>query len=258
MSETHQQAAKASHVTHDGDGDDQYKVTSRIEIISILRALAADRVLVTVFYEGLEHFVLTRILAINPDFEEVVFDGVSNPAARMALRSAVGVKVHAFHHQIKIIFDADHAELTLHDDLPAFRMRLPSAVIRLQRRSDYRAKAPVLSAATLSIMRESDVEPLRTRILDISCGGLSFAYAVEKAEFSPGEILTDCVLDMTQIAKLEVSLEIRHFAEYKDGLGRPMRRYGCKFIRLSGASSTLVQRYINQVEIDRRKSIAHL
>ncbi|MBC7623985.1 MAG: flagellar brake protein [Aeromicrobium sp.] len=238
--------------------DEQFRVTSRAEVITILRALAADNVLVTVFFGGPDNFAVTRLLAVNPQYEEIIFDGVSNAASKNAMRYATSLSVHAFHKHIKVTFDSLDVEPTLFENQPAFRMRLPSSVIRLQRRSDYRAKAPVLTAATIGVCKEGLNEPLKTRLSDISCGGLSFSAPREKVAFSSGDVFLGCKLEMPQIGTIEVSIEIRHVSRYRDGAGRAMQRYGCKFLRITGASTTLVQRYINQIDVDRRKSVGHL
>lgn len=246
------------HFAEEGNSQEQFRVSSRVEIIAILRALAADNVLVTVFYGGPERFIVTRLLAVNPQFEEIIFDGVASSAANNAVRYAVDLNVHAFHHHIKITFDSDYAEPTLFEDEPAFRMRLPKSVIRLQRRADYRAKAPVLSAPAVMLPGDGGLESLKVRISDISCGGLSFALLAEKASVERGKIYYGCKLDMPQVGEIEVGIEIRYVGAYKDGAGRPMRRFGCKFLRISSASTTLIQRYINQTDVDRRKTVANM
>ncbi len=232
---------------------DQYRVTAAIEINAILRSMAADNVIVTVYYAGLEHFVLTRILAVNPDYAEIVFDGVRNPAVAAALETAETLTVHAYHHQIKIIFKSGPAKLATNDGMPAFRVGLPGSLVRLQRRSDYRARAPVLAAATLTVNLGGQDAPGVFRIADVSCGGLAFTIAPGKTSFAVGDTLRNCILDLPRVSQLHVSLEICHVCDYTDGLGHPMRRCGCRFLRLPGALATLVQRYINQVDVDRRK-----
>jgi c-di-GMP-binding flagellar brake protein YcgR len=247
----------SKRLSNDDDQEEQFRVSSRTEVIAILRALAADNILVTVFYGGPDNFVVTRLLAVNPQYEEIIFDGVSNTAAKNSMRFAVNLNVHAFHNHIKIIFDSDTAEPTLFEQQPAFRMRMPKSVIRLQRRADYRAKAPVLSAATVGLNKQGLEEPLHVRITDISCGGLSFSLQKEKATFTDGDVFTDCQLEMPQVGVIDVAIEVRHVSRYKDGAGRPMQRYGCKFLQLSGAKTTLIQRYINQIDVDRRKFAGH-
>jgi len=244
------------HVAAEDDEHAQFRVSSRIEVIAILRALAADNVLVTVFYGGPDQFIVTRLLAVNPQFEEIIFDGVSNATENNAVRYAIDLSVHAFHNHIKITFDSKFAEPTFFEEQAAFRMRLPESVIRLQRRASYRATAPVLSAPAVMLPGETGLESLKVRISDISCGGLAFSLLAEKAEIERGKVLFGCRLDMPQVGAIEVGIEIRHVDTYRDGAGRPMKRFGCKFLRLSGASTTLIQRYINQVDVDRRKSAA--
>lgn len=233
---------------------EQYRVGTRVEIISILRALAADNVLATVYYDGRERFILSRILAVNPEFEEVIIDCGKDARANQEMRLSAEIVVEAYHHQIKIIFTVQHVELTVFEDRPAFRMRLPSTVLRLQRRSDYRARSPVLASASITSTFDKGEDPITIRVADISCGGIAFVVAGAKQVLVPGARITECVLEMPRIGKLDVILEVRHTADYKDGMGRPMRRVGCRFLHLPGAAATLVQRYINQIDVERRRS----
>ncbi len=83
---------------------EQYRVGTRVEIISILRALAADNVLATVYYDGRERFILSRILAVNPEFEEVIIDCGKDARANQEMRLSAEIVVEAYQHQIKIIF----------------------------------------------------------------------------------------------------------------------------------------------------------
>jgi c-di-GMP-binding flagellar brake protein YcgR len=241
----------------DENPEEQYRVTSHTEVVAILRALAADNVLVNVFFDGPNRLFVTRLLAVNPQHEEIIFDGLSNDAEKTAMHFAPRLSAHAFHHQIKIMFDSEQAEPTRFEDQPAFRMRLPKSVIRLQRRADYRAKAPVLSAAMLALQNESFSTPLIVRISEISCGGISFSLPKEKATFSAGNVFTCCRLEMPQIGNIDVALEIRHVAQHEDSAGRTMQRYGCKFIDISGADTTRVQRYVHQIDMERRRTIGH-
>jgi len=236
--------------------DEQFCITSRADVVAILRALAADSVLVTVFFGGSDNFVVTRLLAVNPQYEELIFDGIANAASKIAMCCAPTLYVHAFHNHIKVTFDSTDVEPTLFENQPAFRMRLPASVIRLQRRSDYRAKAPVLAAPTISVLQEGFVEPFKARVSDISCTGLSFSALSEITTLSVGEVFLGCRLEIPKVGTIEVSIEIRHVSRHHDGAGRATQRYGCKFLRISGASTRLIQRYINQVNVSRRNSVA--
>jgi c-di-GMP-binding flagellar brake protein YcgR len=246
--------AQVANSTFDEDDAEQYRISNRVEIISILRALATDKILATVYYEGREKFLLTRILAVNPSFGEVIFDSGPDARVNMAMRQAPELDVHALHNQIKIQFDAQLAEPTLFENRPAFRVPLPASLIRLQRRADFRAKTPALAVATLSISLEEADEPLQVRVADISCGGVAFVVPNGRAHFDPGTVIGNCILDMPRVGKLDVVLEIRHNSDYKDGMGRSMRRFGCKFLNMTGAAETLVQRYIHLIERERRSS----
>ncbi len=236
------------------DGAEQYRVNTRPEILAILRALVTDKVMVTVYFVGREQMLKSRILAVNPQFEELIIDCGLNGRANNEMVQSAEISIEAYHHQIKIIFDVEHVQLTIFDSSPAFRMRLPNTLLRLQRRNDYRARSPVLSSATISISDGKIGTRQSIRIADISCGGIAFVLNGTEQSLPTGLKLANCKLDMPKIGALDVTLEVRHTAIYKDGLGRPMQRVGCRFLQMSGASATLVQRYINLIDVERRRA----
>ena len=51
-----------------------FLVYSRIDILANLRVLIDQHVLATVYYDHGASFIVTRFLALNPEFEELIFD----------------------------------------------------------------------------------------------------------------------------------------------------------------------------------------
>jgi c-di-GMP-binding flagellar brake protein YcgR len=239
------------------NNSEQFRITSPAEVVAILRALMADNVLLTVSFDGPDNLFVTHLVAVNPRDGEIVCDGIPN-ACNGNTNYAPILSVHALHKDIKVIFASRDGELTTFANRPAYKMQLPDSVIRLQRRLDYRAKVPVLTAPTISVRKEGSAEPLNLRISDISCGGLSFTVLKERVTFPTGKVLLGCKLEIPRIGAIEVSIEVRHIFQYRDGTGRAMQRYGCNFFRINGTSAKLIQRYINQIEIDRRKSVGRM
>ena len=53
---------------------ERFQVYSRVEILAVLRAIQAQRVLMTLYFNHGDEFILTTLLSVNPEFEEMVFD----------------------------------------------------------------------------------------------------------------------------------------------------------------------------------------
>jgi c-di-GMP-binding flagellar brake protein YcgR len=235
---------------------EEFQVYSHLEIISLLRSLKRNHVQVTIYFEQGEDFLLTSILAVNPDFEEVVLDAGRDEGVNKRLCASSPITLVAFLDQIKLQFECPRAGMTALDGHPAIRVRLPTSILRLQRRDNYRAPAPV--AAPLQCQIPSTAHPGEVssiRIADISCGGVSLVSRPESLKYDPATVLNGCRIELPQVATIEVNLEVRHTNDYIDAGGRTARRCGCRFIALSGPDATLIQRYINLLDLERRNTL---
>ncbi len=87
---------------------------------------------------------------------------------------------------------------------------------------------------------------------DLSVGGLAMLAGPAKAEFSAGMVSGhDCEIELPGHAgSISVSLEVRN--DQGGGPAGISQRYGCQFLDLGGPVVSLIQRYINQLERDRR------
>ncbi len=234
-----------------------YQVYSRVEILANMRVLIDQHILATVYFDRGEKFFVTRFLSVNPEFEELIFDLGSDSRVNEQLRSADGLTVVAFLDHIKVQFAADRAELTQFEDAPAFRMRMPRSILRLQRRNAFRARTPLAKSPMAMLPpvpdREGKSDTTRVRITDISATGLAFVTPVGKPVLSAGMRLLGCQLEFSENEKIDADMEVRHVSIYKDGFGREMCRAGCMFLRLSGAAQMTIQRYVNQLAVSERK-----
>ena len=232
---------------------EQYLTYSRREIINVLEDIIEHRALVTVYFnQGDEHFV-TSLLQVNPEFEELVFDGAPSTPLGEGLLEARSVTFVTFLDQIKIQFHAQRVENTSFDGAPALRARLPDSLLRLQRRNFYRVPASKVAPLLCEIPLPGSKMPARFVIGDISVGGLGMIAGPTLAEFQSGTVFSDCKIELPGHGSLTVSLEIRNNQGLSDnGEGVERYRYGCQFIDLAGPMVSLIQRYINQLERNRR------
>ncbi len=234
--------------TNNDDTAKQYYVDTKDDIVAILRILATENVPLTVFYEGHQKFVMTHIVAVEAELEEVVLDAGSDMRLADAVCAADTLEIQAYQKQIKIQFKTWRASQTLFQNRPALRIHLPAALVGLERRENYRAKTDELVAATLLLSLADQPEPLQSRVVDISSGGCSFEMTGNKQNFDPGTVLRECILDMPGVGKLCIAVEIRHSLDFKDGMGESMRRFGCRFLHLGSEAGTLLRSYIHQID----------
>jgi c-di-GMP-binding flagellar brake protein YcgR len=229
---------------------DQFQVSSRIEILAFLRAAISSHILVTVYFDDDQQFILTRLLAVNPQQEELIFDAASDAHSNTKIRESSHITIVAFLDSIKIQFTASATKDTAFEGMPAFQVNLPGNLLRLQRREAYRARPPLSKPPVLMIPAESDSSPaFRTRIVDISCTGLAFIAPISQPTLSAGMRVPECEMQLDGLPPILTMIELRHIAVYKDGFGREMSRAGCRLLGLNGAAEMSIQRYVNRIAI---------
>jgi len=230
-----------------------YLVRSRIDILSNLRVLVDQHVLATVYFDRGSDFIVTRFLGINPEFEELIFDLSPDARTNEKLQASDGLTVVAFLDLIKVQFAVNRAELTLFQGAPAFRIRTPQTLLRLQRRDAFRARtqitrSPHLQLAATGTDASRDEAP-KVRIADISATGFACMAPAGRPPLRAGQRIVNCLLELRDGESFVVDVEIRHVTSFKDGFGREMSRAGCRFLKISGPAEMAVQRYVNECEI---------
>jgi len=232
---------------------DPYLVHSRIEILGNLRVLVDQHVLATVYFDRGSDFIVTRFLGINPEFEELIFDLSPDARTNEKLQASDGLTVVAFLDQIKVQFAVNRAELTLFQAAPAFRIRTPQALLRLQRREAFRARTQITRSPHVQLPASaaggSSDEGTRVRIADISATGFACMATAGRPLLQAGQRYANCRLELRDGEVFDVDIEIRHVTSFKDGFGREMCRAGCRFLKISGPTEMAVQRYVNECEI---------
>lgn len=236
------------------DSTSPYQLTTQVEIAAVIRGLLADRILISVFWGDADDMFVTRVLSVDAESGSFVIDGPKDGRTNVGIRRATSLRFEATHRQIKIRFSCASANPIEFDRRPGFKLGFPKAVARIQRRSDFRAKTPVLASPTLSISSSSRRDLRSVRVTDISCGGLAFHIHAQAAELDAGDILDRCVLQLPDSSEAEVSIEVRHVEPFTDGVGRGMHRLGCQYRSLPLPMSALIRRYINQLEVERREA----
>lgn len=233
----------------DEEDFERFLVHDRFEIISILRRLQAKREQVTLNMDG-QGFVLTVLLAVNPDYEEIVFDCGRDAESNRRIMQAERMTLVANIDGIKVQFSARGADPTVFEGRPALRMRLPDLVLRLQRRDFYRIPASLTCEATMEC--EGKVRVLELRVTDLSLGGLALVTDKTYVKFEPGQVLPNCRVNLGTLGRLDLDLEVKNVCDVRARNGMRQTRIGCGFPHLPRDMETLVSRYIGQKERERR------
>jgi|GEM_PF-708117 len=227
-----------------------FLVYSRIDILANIRVLIDQQVRTTVYFNHNDDFIVTRILSMNPEFEELIFDMAVEHRTNEKLMASSGLTVVALVNHIKVQFSLNRAEVTQWNDSPAFRARTPRSILRLQRRAAFRAATQITNSPYVllppTLASNGKLDTTHLRVIDISATGFAVVAPVGHPVLAVGMKLQQCQLQMAADDAFDVDVEVRHLSVYKDGFGRDMCRAGCSLMRMSGAAEMSVQRYVNK------------
>ncbi|MBL8512270.1 MAG: flagellar brake protein [Betaproteobacteria bacterium] len=233
-----------------------YQIQLRLSVLDNLKALIAQQSPVTLYFKRDTHFVVTHLLDISPQGDSLIFDQGGDASANHQLLQATDITAVTFLDHIKLQFTADRVENISYQQKPAFRIPVPKSLLRLQRRDAYRARTPLVRSPMLMLPTEMVAEPeraLRVRVVDISCTGLAFVALAEQPPLADGMELHKCRLYLELEDPIDLDMQIRHLCAYKDGFGRQMLRAGCFMSRLGHGAEMSIQRYINYLEVQKRR-----
>lgn len=235
------------------DDYSRYLLHSRSEILFILRALRDKGSLVSVYFNEGNDFLLTTVLEV--DDETITLEcGTNAKTNEKALASPKLILVTA-HDKVKIQFSTSALDATEHNGRPAFRTRLPQALLRLQRREYYRLTTPIANPLKCFIpmrMKDGKERIFEANVVDISGGGVAVVAPPEGVAFAPEMRFPNCRIELSDAGTVTTTLEVRNVFDVTLRSGARVRRAGCQFLQLSGPMATIIQRYILKIQRERK------
>lgn len=237
----------------------QYCVESRAEVLALLREISARHTLVTIGFGEDGGYMVTTLLEVNAEFEELVFEATVDLPVLERLLAARYITGETMLDSVRIAFSTGRAEAVQREGMDAFRVRIPEAMVRLQRRDAFRISTPQEPPLLCRVRLPADPDhPLQLRVSDLSVSGLSLHLEGHELNLGlePGMTLMDCHLELPGTGTVRGSLEVVHVqATGAHGSGR--RIVGCRFIGLPGPTQTLLQRHVIRLERARSARRVH-
>lgn len=230
--------------------DERFTVRDPHEMRFVLRRILENGQSITAYLDGGPDFVLTSLLAVQPESEGLILDcGPDGPAYKRLLRASRALLVTS-HEQVKIKFFVRDMRQVVHQGRAALRAAMPPWLLRIQRREYFRIATPIARPILCTIFLNAETPDLQAEavILDLSIGGVALMDNNGALRFRLGERHQGCRIALPDIGNLTVDLEVRSVYETPLRNGRSFRRCGCKFINLQPAAESLIQRYIMQLE----------
>jgi flagellar brake protein len=230
------------------DQENEFLVTTPKEIISILQTIAQRKSRVALYYNEGNSMVLTMILAA--DENGVWIDAASNPLDNRHIERSNRIVFVSTHNQAKVQFVSSSAMLGTYENAPAFLLALPRKLLRLQRRDYYRLVTPDTQALKCVIRPVPEQAHIQHEItvMDISIGGVALVCEASGIELQPGMVYEHCLIELPDVGKVEATIEVKNTFEITDRNGNIKRRAGCVFLKPSGQTTMLLQRYVAQMQ----------
>jgi len=229
----------------------KYLVSSRQEIVQILRALSRQNEMVTAYFNQGNAFFLTSVIDADSTTGELIIDcGSEADTNRRALAADKIVFVTNL-DRIKIQFSTTALTQISHQARPAFRVILPTSLLKLQRREYYRLIAP-MRAAIHCIIPDLGGAKHEVSVVDISVGGVGLSGLPPEVALEKGQLLSECRILLPEEGTIVSSLEVRNQQQSTLRSGELVLRAGCFFVDIPAAHQAMIQRYIIRIDRERR------
>ena len=226
-------------------GEERYVLRTRRDVLPVFLALAKWPIPVKVHVPQLGATITTRLIAVNPAFEELVFDA-SDLSGAERLDGSAGLSAVAQMDAVWFQFEAEHAVAVRGLARPAFRARLPATLARMQRRDSIRYPVPAFNPPVCDIRGGGAGEgPVRLRAIDISYSGIALLLNDPRLNIGSGSTLAGCMLHLPDIGAIAMDLHAAYLSPYGEG---DQRRLGGRFTNVRATSLDHLHRYVARLE----------
>ncbi len=235
------------------ENQSSFQVESRREIIALLRGLKDSNQLISMMInEGSEAFI-TTVLDVDDLNNTVLIDCAPTQPANQRIVECPRVSFEGLLDKISIQFSSSSVQRAIHDGRPALQFTIPTNMIRLQRRENYRINTPLTNPIRCLVPMQEDAEihMVKFSLVDISCGGVAMLDERKILDITFGQTYQDCQIDLPGIGVIDLVLQVRNSQDLILLNGKTNRRIGCQFVNLSNAVLASVQRYIMKLERER-------
>ncbi len=230
----------------------EFRVEGTMAVRSLVRELLGSRSLVVLYAaDDPDVFLVTRILALDADTVEFDFTGRNDH--RDALLAAPWLTVVGTPGPVKIQFKVTAAEVVRPaPGTPGARERLsallPSEGWRVQRRNAFRVRPMPEDDARVAV-RADDGSEFGGALTDLSAGGLSFEWPVDRPLPELGATLHHCRIEVEARPPIPCDLRVvRIDAPGEDEAASAPPRVSAEFHGMPDEVCRSVQLYVMDIE----------
>jgi flagellar brake protein len=224
-----------------------------MDVIAVLRSLKTRKALVAAYLESAEDFMLTSILAVHAERDEVlVACGTGSELNARALGERRMTCIAA-QDGIKVRFLLDDIDRVLFQAAEAFRASIPARLQRVQRRDYFRVAIPpsMPLKCVIPLAPRGDGASAELIVMDLSAGGMGVMDHHHLLDLEPGNIYRRCRLELPGIGGFMFDMQVKTTFEVMLPDGMSCKRSGCEFLDLPPLVESAIQRFILQIERER-------
>jgi c-di-GMP-binding flagellar brake protein YcgR len=234
---------------------DKYFISSKGEIVQKLKLLMKSKSSVTGYFDSGNDFFLTSVVDVLREKNILILDIARDQELNKKVTNTDRLVFKTKHLGITAQFNATSIQTAKFKGEQYFACAIPDSLLWVQRRQFFRVQIPRSYNAIVQIKNE-DGELSEYRIIDVSSGGIAvedefYSLKVEAGdEFVNVNLIFDDQLSTTASLSIQNTLPL-DFKNSDSG-----QRIGCMFESLRADFSADLQRFINLVDSNYRKTSA--
>jgi c-di-GMP-binding flagellar brake protein YcgR len=233
----------------------KYLLHSKKEIFHTLRSVMQKKELVTAYFNEGNDFFVTTILAVESEGDYLLLDRGPNESTNNKALLTEKIVFLTTQNKVRVQFVSSRMTQTQFNGRPVFQVAIPDSLLKLQRRDYFRLVTPIYHPIKCLIpLPEADLM-IEVNVADLSVGGVGVIGYPSDIELKMGVRYPGCRIDLPDMGTIMTTLEIKNTFEVTLKNGQMTKRSGCQFINLPPSQEAMIQRYITQMERERKAKI---
>jgi len=236
------------------ENDSSYLIRNPKLMISNLSLLVKNKCLFSVHFGEHNESFITTIIDFNQKNNSLIFDYGHKEDLNQRLINSTKSTFKTELNGIKVSFDGSGLKKTTHNGEPAFILPVPESLFWMQRREFYRVRPPLSNPSHCQLVLK-DRAPITLDLYDISLAGFSMLNVSKEISdlLPPGAHFAQSKLILSELGEGVVSFEVCAKSIINPDKTKKLQKIGCKFTRVTPAFEAVIQRYMQQIEIENRQ-----
>ncbi len=233
---------------------EKYFLHGKGEIVQKLRMLAKSKSSITGYFNQGSDFFLTGIVDVLRDKNILVLDISNDQSLNKKITSTSHIVFKTKHMGITAQFNTQSIQTAKFKGQQYFACAIPDELLWVQRREHYRVHIPMANNAVCQLKNdEGNLEEFR--IIDVSGGGIAIADENFHLKVEAGEEFLNADIIFTKELSTTTNLTIQNTLPLNFNAADSGQRIGCKFATLRVDFEAELQKYINQLDSENRKTL---